>query len=255
MQADFLEDFEVLTVETPENLELRLPLAGFGPRLLAQIVDNLILAVVTLVFIMAAVASATVTIPDAGGEDAMLVPMLIIILLLVFITAGYYVLFEQLWNGQTPGKRLCGIRVVRRGGLPLTFREVLIRNLVRMVDNLPTYGFVGIVSFFASRNQQRLGDLAADTVVIREFTSRVPFSWLAASGDGALGGSAGMLSPRMTYVVHNYLMRAPILPPAVRLELTERMIKALGYDSTGLNLQERDDYLASILRMHLAAQR
>jgi uncharacterized RDD family membrane protein YckC len=261
LPADFLEDYEVLTVETPENLELRLPLAGFGPRFLAQLVDNVILGVVGTVVFIAAIASSAVYVPASGSEEALLVPIIIMILLLLFVTVGYYALFESLWNGQTPGKRLTGIRVVRRGGLPLTFREVALRNLIRLVDWLPSYGFAGLVSFFATRNQQRLGDLAADTVVIREFSTYLPHSWLADDSRSALGGPApagyatSMLSPRMAYVLHSYLSRATLLSVGERLELTERMIGALGYSGAALSLREREDYLAAILQMHLAGQR
>lgn len=254
LQADFLEDFEVVTVETPENLELRLPLAGFGPRFLAQLVDSAILGLVSLIVIVAAIASAAVIIPNSGEAEALLMPIVVMILLLIVVNVGYFMLFEWLWNGQTVGKRLCGIRVVRRGGLPLTIREVLLRNLLRMVDNLPTNGFVGLVSFFASRYQQRLGDLVADTVVVREFSSRAPYPWLGGGARNPLATSQSLLAPRMSYVIQSYFMRAQHLPVPVRLELTQRVIENLGYPAAAMSLREREDYLASLLHAQLAVQ-
>ena len=81
---------------------------------------------------------------------------------------GYYVFFEMLWNGQSPGKRWVGLRVIRTDGTPITLSEALIRNLVRIVDFLPaTYG-VGIITMFIDKQSRRLGDLAAGTLVVQD---------------------------------------------------------------------------------------
>jgi hypothetical protein len=80
----------------------------------------------------------------------------------------YHLFFELAWNGQTPGKRRTGLRVIQSNGLPLTVSGAIIRNLVRLFDFMPIlYGF-GLIVLFATKNTQRLGDLAAKTVVIRE---------------------------------------------------------------------------------------
>src|SRR5690606_14075457 len=81
---------------------------------------------------------------------------------------GYYVLFEYLWNGQTPGKRLVKIRVARTDGNPAGFVEVVIRNLVRVVDFLPTGYGLGLLVMFFSPQARRLGDFAAGTLVVKE---------------------------------------------------------------------------------------
>jgi len=238
----FLDDYEVLVVETPENLELRLPLAGFGPRLVAQLVDNVILFVVEFLVILVLVLAAGV-LASAGGGTLILV--FGFIALVVFAIFGYWALFEGLWNGQTPGKRVAGIRVIRRGGLPLTAREVVLRNLFRIFDMLPSYGFVGVVSFFATKHQQRLGDLVADTVVVREFRPGSPVPWQPF--DEGVMARTGSLAPQLTYVIGAYLARRWELPVEVKLALTEDAIRAVGYDARLMTLGDREGYLAYLL--------
>ena len=249
--TEYLEDYDVLTVETPENLELRLPLAGFGPRFLALLLDMIfqgVFSVIVFVFIFA------LAIPASMGESqaASIILLILLLALVVVITFGYGALFEWLWNGQTPGKRIVGIRVVRRGGLPLRPREVLLRTLFRIVDMAPSYGLIGLISFFSTKYQQRLGDLIADTVVIREFTSRQPFSWAAWETSASV--RAAGLTPRMSYLIGSYLSRRGMFELEARLDLTEDLIRQLGYNPDPLSLAERDAYLISVMQWQAGAQ-
>lgn len=250
---EFWEDYEVLTVETPENIELRLPLAGFGPRFLALVIDSLIQGVAGFVFgmLLVLIGSAFVNLESGTGS---LVLIVIGITGMVMIWLGYFAVFELIWNGQTPGKRVTGVRVVKRGGLPLTLRDTVLRNLLRIADYFPSHGLVGLVSFFASRHQQRLGDLVADTVVIKEFTRQLPFTWVGgAVADGPV--TAGGLSPQLNYVAGSYLDRASGLAVDVRLDVTARIIAALGYDAAMMSLRERDDYISSVLHWQAGGTR
>src|SRR5215510_11634669 len=86
---------------------------------------------------------------------------------------GYYIFFEMLWNGQTPGKRWVGLRVIRTDGTPITLSESFIRNLTRLVDFLPAAYGIGIISMFLDKQSRRLGDLAAGTLVVHD---RAPIS-------------------------------------------------------------------------------
>ena len=242
---EFWEDYEVLTVETPENIELKLPLAGFGPRLLAQVIDSLISGLAgTLVLVLVLFAMIN-NIDFTTGEGVMPVLMIAMVASLV-IWLAYFIVFEGLWNGQTPGKRATGIRVVKRGGLPLAFRDVLLRNFLRIIDYFPSHGLVGLVCFFATGNQQRVGDLVADTVVIKEFSQRLPFTWVG-STLGSAGAATG-LTPQLSYVAGSYLSRSRYLDATVQLEITARIIKALGYDPGQMSIREREDYIASVLQ-------
>jgi len=86
---------------------------------------------------------------------------------------GYYIFFEMLWNGQSPGKRWVGLRVIRTDGTPITLSESFIRNLTRFVDFLPAGYGIGILSMFLDKQSRRLGDLAAGTLVVHD---RAPIS-------------------------------------------------------------------------------
>ncbi|MGI8544076.1 MAG: RDD family protein, partial [Aridibacter sp.] len=104
------------------------------------------------------------------------IAIMIIVLFLLF--AGYFIFFEWLWNGQTPGKRLLKLRVIREDGRPITLWEAMARNLLRIFDAIP--GFIvpiysiGLIVIFLSGRDQRVGDIFAGTVVIRERADEAP---------------------------------------------------------------------------------
>ncbi|HEV7685083.1 MAG TPA: RDD family protein, partial [Acidimicrobiia bacterium] len=152
-----------ISIPTPEGVELELVLAGLGSRLVAAIVDQLIkLAVFLALFVLGGALSGD----NAGG---FLVAVLVVASFLVFF--GYDVAFETLASGRTPGKRAAGLRVVRLGGEPVGFLASAVRNLLRLVDSLPGIYAVGAVCILFSSRNQRLGDLAAGTLVVRERTA------------------------------------------------------------------------------------
>ena len=144
---------EFANIDTPEGVQLELTLAGLGTRMIAQFVDSLVKAGVALVLLLV-----------IGTQ----VSFIFWVTMLPVLFFGYEIVFETLWAGRTPGKRLSHIRVVRADGSAITFTNAIVRNLMRLVDILPgTYG-VGAVLVFTTKNHQRLGDLAAGTIVVRE---------------------------------------------------------------------------------------
>ena len=155
-----------LSIPTPEGVELELVLAGLGSRLVASLVDYLIKGAIILALW---IIGATVGGDDTGG---FLVALLIVATFLVWF--GYDVAFETLASGRTPGKRATGLRVVRLGGEPVGFLASAVRNLLRLVDGLPGIYAVGAASILFSRRNQRLGDLAAGTLVVRERRAPLP---------------------------------------------------------------------------------
>jgi uncharacterized RDD family membrane protein YckC len=102
----------------------------------------------------------------------------IMILVLFLLFTGYFAVFEWWWNGQTPGKRLMKLRVIREDGRPVTLWEAVARNLLRIFDAIPGLVIpiysVGLIAIFVSPRDQRIGDLFAGTVVIRERTDEAP---------------------------------------------------------------------------------
>lgn len=158
-----------LTLVTPENVEIRYTLAGLGSRFAAAAVDALlqVLLLALIVLPMGIVGSSRPGL--LGGDLQIALAVLGIVAVFLFLVGGYYLLFETLWNGQTPGKRLLGIRVIQENGRPLDFFTSAARNVLRVVDMLPVFYLVGIVSVFLSARCKRLGDYVAGTVVVKEY--------------------------------------------------------------------------------------
>ncbi len=115
---------------------------------------------------MIALAELAQLFPGLAGSNK--APVIAISTGSTFIFLGYYVLFEMIWNGQTPGKRAAGIRVLRDDGTPITMTESLLRNLIRTIDFLPVCYGVGMIFVLTNARNKRLGDIAAGTVVIKE---------------------------------------------------------------------------------------
>jgi uncharacterized RDD family membrane protein YckC len=154
------------TIDTPENIEFAYDIAGIGSRFLAAIIDTLLIAVAEIVlFVVIALAGSALAFGSnmASGWIAALGGLLGFVILW-----SYYIAFEMLWNGQSPGKRAIGLRVVREGGRPITFVGSAIRNLIRIVDFLPAFYGIGVVVMFVDRMARRLGDLAGGTLVVKE---------------------------------------------------------------------------------------
>lgn len=149
-------------VDTPENISVSYGVAGIGSRFLAGIIDSFLIGLIYFILSLAAIYT------DGLMEDWSSVFLAIVIILLFLVFWGYYILFELLWNGQSPGKRLVGLRVVHTGGRPISFIGSAIRNLVRIVDFLPSMYGIGVVTMFIDARSRRLGDLAAGTLVIKE---------------------------------------------------------------------------------------
>jgi len=161
-----------LIIETPERVELHYVLANVGNRFLAAAIDHLIQAL--LILLVLVIAGAFSDGPLFRGSAVWAAALAV---LLVFgIYWGYFVVFETLWSGQTPGKRWMRLRVVREDGRPVRFFEVFVRNLLRLVVDfmpLPTYA-LGVISIIFSARSKRIGDFVAGTVVVKERATEAP---------------------------------------------------------------------------------
>jgi uncharacterized RDD family membrane protein YckC len=212
-----------ISIPTPEGVELQLVLAGLGSRLVATIVDVLIKGAVLLALWLIGDA--------AGGDEAGGFLVAGLLVASFFVSFGYDVAFETLASGRTPGQRAAGLRVVRLGGEPVGFVASAVRNLLRLVDGLPGIYAVGAVSVLFSRRNQRLGDLAAGTLVVRERRAPLPVARPAAP-DFALADRyaawdvSGVTSFELV-TVRRFLERRWQLDPAARgrlgWELAERL--------------------------------
>jgi uncharacterized RDD family membrane protein YckC len=179
-----IETEETLIIETPERVPLAFALASIGNRFLAVAIDHFIQYFTIFVVAWLVISLSGFDVYNADTKASELFQempkwtfaILIIVLFLIF--AGYFVVFEWLWNGQTPGKRLLKLRVIRDDGRPITFWEALARNLLRIFDAVP--GFVvpiysiGLITIFMNTRDQRIGDVFAGTVVVRERLDEAP---------------------------------------------------------------------------------
>lgn len=185
MARAIIETEETLIIETPERVPLAFALASIGNRFLAVAIDHFI-QYTAIILVVLTFISIAMGINVFGGESGIgeifqemskwTTAILIIIVFALF--TGYFVIFEWLWNGQTPGKRLLKLRVIREDGRPITLWEALARNLLRTFDAVP--GFVapiysvGLIAIFLSSRDQRVGDIFAGTVVVRERETEAP---------------------------------------------------------------------------------
>jgi uncharacterized RDD family membrane protein YckC len=159
-------------IDTPEQVELEYSVAGVGSRFVAVLLDTLtigaffVLELVALVVIGAASSAS----PAAGklGEAAGKWFLAFVIFINFAILWGYFALFEAYWHGQTPGKRVMKLRVIKDSGRQITLFEALARNLLRVVDWMPSLYLVGVITMLCNKRNQRLGDLAAGTMVVHE---------------------------------------------------------------------------------------
>ena len=143
-----------------------MPLAGIGSRFIALLVDTIIWAAgLVLLALIFWIFSPAV---EAFSQISYQWQVAIWFFVLFLLNWGYFTLFEAFANGRTPGKRVAKIRVIQRSGRPIGFFESLARNLVRYVDQIPFFYAVGVVTMFITRQHQRLGDLAAGTLVVRD---------------------------------------------------------------------------------------
>jgi uncharacterized RDD family membrane protein YckC len=152
-------------VVSTERVPFRYRVAGMGSRFLAWLFDCCVWGALAL---MGAVLASVL---DQGREGLGTAAMLLWIFLLRW---GYFLVLEWLWQGQTPGKRMLGIRVIRLDGTAVSFAQSTVRNIVRVIDALPMFYGLGFVIAAANRAHRRLGDLAAGTIVVHVERSGAP---------------------------------------------------------------------------------
>jgi len=217
---------ERITIDTPEQVAFSVEVADVGSRFLALAIDLTIQGAALLVLLILGAAAyaglsyggalrgtAMRDVASAVGAAALVTTFLLI--------WGYHIAFETWMRGQSPGKRVVGLRVVKDNGSPEGFLDATIRNVVRIADMLPASYAVGVIAMLASRDHKRLGDMAAGTLVVREPRPRSPVS------------IAG-LEPRAQRLVADLVDRAGELSPDARGALARALAAKLG-------LPEQDD--------------
>jgi len=248
---------ETLDIQTPENVAFDYHVAGIGSRFLSTMIDMILIVLVEVVviFAMLLILRAFGDDPFSNQASAWVIAIFGLVTWLFFW--GYYVFFELLWNGQSPGKRWVGLRVIRGDGTPITMSESFIRNLVRIIDFLPaTYG-IGVITMFIDKQSRRLGDLAAGTLVVLD---RAPITIQELSVKRAVnlhpwkdvpleGFPVERLTNNDLNLIEDFLQRRDQLTHRNQLavQILNTLYARLGLPPRTVNQTEAEDLLASIL--------
>jgi len=240
-----------LNIETPEQVELQFNVAGIGSRFVALLLDHLIqggvivLVFFGLIFVIFG-AHRIERAADAGEVDTAAKWGIAIIFLFFFcLIWGYFALFEAFWHGQTPGKRVMKLRVIKDSGRQITLFEALARNLLRYVDYLPSLYLAGVITMLCNKRNKRLGDFAAGTLVIHDVREEQPLlyqtrMWLPTAqqpsqfdfpGSGIQGmfpaDAIAKLTPADLQLIDTFFGRALDLSLEVRAGMAQRIANSL----------------------------
>jgi uncharacterized RDD family membrane protein YckC len=233
-----------LTIETPEQTSLEFPLAGVGSRCLALLLDTLIQTGAALLLLIVLLVLGS----RMGGASAWISAFgiwaqAIIYLAFFVIYFCYYMIFESVWNGQTPGKRVVHLRVIQESGRPILIWQAIARNLMRVVDSLPGIYAVGLASALFSKQNRRLGDFVAGTVVVHERPlAKISVGWANAPAPAApvtpLG--AARLGTEEVRLIEAFLDRRDSLDYFVRHRMANQIATRVG-QVIGLDARQRFD--------------
>lgn len=208
------------TVLTPEYVEFRFTLAGLYSRFLAWLVDLVIVLTLsaTTLLVLSLTMMAFPGIASALG-----------IVVYFLVDWGYGIALETAWSGQTVGKRMLSLRVIQESGVRIGFYHAALRNLVRPVDRLPFLYLVGGVAAMVSGSQQRLGDMLAGTIVVRERKLKVP-SAISATGEEGLLADPLFVSrvKRLSTEEREVVLTAALRREELRMDARLRLFAALG---------------------------
>lgn len=233
---------DILIIETPERVPLHFALASIGNRFLACAIDH---ALQVFAIILMFIAFTLIANFSSFGDQLTNAPkwvQAVMIIVVFLIVSSYFAFFEWIWNGQTPGKRWLKLRVIREDGRPVTFWEAAVRNLLRTFDMMPApFYSIGLISVFISSSDQRIGDMIAGTVVVREREAQAPaFAQVFASAvsDPALRRSfqpvefeanISELTEPEIHVVETFLRRRWDLPDVPRQWMAWRVALPIMY--------------------------
>lgn len=209
-------------IVTPEAVVLEFETAGLASRLLGAFVDAVIQLVLLFVVLFAAFGLGEAGV-DFGGFAAALLYVLVFLLLF-----GYPTAFETLWRGRTPGKAALGLRVVTIEGGPIRFRHAAVRAILGLFDKYVGSGLVGVVAVLTTRRDQRLGDLVAGTIVLRERSgARAPAAVRFSPPPGLEAFTASLDVARLGHedygTIRSFLLRTGSLSPDARAHVASQL--------------------------------
>ena len=235
-----------LSIETPEQIEINYSVAGIGSRFYAALIDIALLLPIFLVGSYVYVRAALDLDERLGNWLAAIAGIASFVL-----QWGYYMIFEIATNGQSPGKRALGLRVIKAQGYPISFSDSAIRNIVRIVDMLPFAYGIGILTMLLNRNWQRLGDLAAGTLVVKEGAKVSPNpAKTPAIRKSAFIYGAWIQPEQVTdselVAIREYISRRESLPRSRRLQLARTIGTPIARRMTSSDMIDYDVFIEEV---------
>ncbi len=240
-----------LQIDTPEQISLELPLAGIGSRFLGLTIDTL------LQFVLYVTGGLAFAFAGLVGMSRYFnwipkhwIPA-VVILFIFCVYWGYFAFFEIIWKGQTPGKRLAKIRVIKESGRPINAYEAVARNLLRAVDVLPGMYGVGIVCMMLNNQNRRLGDFVAGTVVVHDKrTEEVKPEWNTGTEPTATNPQLSLVGSEELVLIETYLHRRVGMDLVLRDQVAYQIVTRI-IAKTGLQRdpgQSLDEFLETTAR-------
>lgn len=254
----------IVTIETPEHVELHFKLAGIGTRMIAFLIDRLIqlgvilaLGILTILVMVMLQTIAPWLAPIAGLQKVAgqwILAAAILTYGVVFI--AYFILFEYIWSGATPGKRTQEIRVIRADGRPISLFDSAVRNILRFFDLLMEVYPLGLVVMFIDSRNRRLGDLAAGTLVVEESSIKrledLDGSAESSGRDDETRKIVAEMTAEEYRLVSRFLARRDALDPAARSDLALEIYSRIFKTSVpeGLSESEAEERLKNAVAIY-----
>ncbi len=220
--------FNQVKVQTPESVELEFTLAGIGNRTLALLIDYLVWGCV-LFAVLVVWGVVSIQLPNyIRSKDLELWLTAISMVIAFAIYVGYFVLFETLWRGQTPGKRYAKIRVIRDDGQPAGLSQALLRSLLRPIDD---FLFIGVLLIILGNREKRLGDWAAGTLVVQNERPVVSATFQTSEQANPLAielantADMGQLLPDDFAMIREYLQRRSLMETKARSDVSLQLAR------------------------------
>jgi uncharacterized RDD family membrane protein YckC len=244
-----------VSISTPEGIEIDLALAGIGSRLSARILDFILQVLIggAVAIVMGLIAAGL------SGSEEIAVGLAVGSAFFSFLL--YDVLFETYREGQTPGKKRLGIRVLGDGGEPVSFRAAMVRNALRLIDEWATVFLAALISIVRSPRNQRLGDIAAGTIVVgvgaAALGERITASALGSELTVSLGALPALerarswdtsaISAEEMDAIRQFLTRRATLQRGSREELAARLAGRARQGIVGLEPELPDEWVLEIV--------
>ena len=232
----------LVRIPTPEQVYLEYPLAGFGRRALAALIDHAIIGasefilIILFTFLAIALGAFSASYEASGMEGWFMAFIVVLFAVILLVPLFYFIVFEYYWKGQTPGKKMANIQVIRVSGLALDRTSAVLRNLFRLVDWLPSSYFIGIWSMMLTGQQRRLGDMVAGTIIValpRKHAKREVDAGTKSLSAAGIGSAlfSGSRDEELLWLINDYLRRRQHIESQARMRIVRRLAERAGIDS------------------------